>query len=124
MQRVFIPFLLSLTLVGCGKKAPPQPPPPPPKAGSLSPNGTGEQKPLPGRGGYFVGDGGYLSLYWSFPVKVDYSVILFDGKKIATTKGWNYLYPKPLERGKTYTFEVVGIKEGKPVAKVVITVSY
>ena len=110
--------------MGCGKKAPPQPPPPPPKAGSLSFNKSGATKPLLGRGGYFIGDGGYASLYWTFPTRVDYSVIFLNGKKIATTRGWNYLYPKALEKGKIYIFKVVGIKENKPVAETVVKVSY
>ena len=103
----------------CGKKAPPVPPPPPSKPVAVS-------KPsiLKGYGGYKIGDEGFVALYWDFPVKVDHSEVYLNGEKIATVKGYTYLYPKPLERGKTYTFEVVGFKNGKPKAKVEIKVNY
>ncbi len=121
MHRALMLLPIFLLLIGCGKKAPPQPPPERGKFYTANPSSP--RQILLGRGGYFVGDDGYAVLYWTFPVKVDYSVILLEGKEIATTRGWNYLYPKPLERGKTYTFKVVGIKGDKPVVETVIKVS-
>ena len=108
-----------ILLASCGKKAPPVPPPPPPKPAAVS-------KPsiLKGYGGYKIGDEGFAALYWDFPLKVDYSEIYLNGKKIATVKGYTYLYPKPLVKGKIYTFKVIGFVKGKPKAEVEIKVNY
>lgn len=108
---------LFLFLVSCGKKGPPSPPPPPQKVKPSS------NKPVKGFIGYQMGDDGYIALYWDFPVKVDLYELYLNGKKIATLKGSIYLYPKPLEKGKSYTFKVVGYKGGKPVAQTEIKVS-
>ncbi|HIC09484.1 MAG TPA: hypothetical protein EYO62_05485 [Aquificales bacterium] len=124
MQRGLTLIVFSLFLISCGKKSAPIPPPSDKvvKVKSLS---SAENKALSkGKGGFLIGDSGVVVLYWSFPIKVDYSVIFLNGREIATTPEWNYLYPKPLERGKTYTFKVVGIKKDKPVAETIIKVSY
>jgi len=111
---VFFIFLFS-----CGKKAPPVPPSPPkPSAPQLK---TGL---LSGYGGYKLGNDGFAALYWDFPTSVEYSEIYLNGKKVATVKGYTYLYTQPLEKGKTYTFEVVGFSKGKPKAKVEIRINY
>ena len=119
MHRALYPLVFAPLLISCGKKAPPVPPPPP-----APPEHTvGKPKILKGEGGYFIGDDGIAALYWSFPVKVDYAQILLGEKLIATTGGSTYIYPHPLEGGKTYTFKVVGIRGGKPVVEVDIEVS-
>lgn len=121
MHRILIFLTIFLLLTGCGKKAPPQAPP---EVGKVyTTMKTNKRQILVGKGGYFVGDDGYIALYWSFPIKVDYSIILLGKKRITTTKGWNYIYPHLLEKGKTYTFKVVGIKGNNPVAEAVIEVS-
>ena len=110
-----------LLLIACGKKAPPEPPPKPVMAKPSAPKKSPSL--LRGEGGYFVGDEGIVALYWSFPIEVDYSKVLLGNKTVATVRGSTYIYPHPLERGKSYTFRVIGIKGNRAVAQVVINVS-
>lgn len=56
-------------------------------------------------------------------MEVDYSVIRLNNKTVGSTEGITFLYPQPLEKGKTYTFRVLGVKGNKPVAEVEIKVS-
>jgi len=56
-------------------------------------------------------------------VEVDYSVIRLNNKTVGSTEGITFLYPQQLEKGKTYTFRVLGVKGNKPVAEVEIKVS-
>ncbi|NPB05644.1 MAG: hypothetical protein GXO08_04605 [Aquificae bacterium] len=108
-----------LLLWSCGKKKPPVPPsPPPPEAGSLSVKSEGLLK---GNGGYFLGDGGYAVLYWSFPTKVDYSVVYEGQRPLATVWGYTFLVEKRVEA--PTEFRVVGFRGEKPVAEVAIRVS-
>ena len=111
-----------LLLIACGKKAPHEPPPKPVMAKPSAPNKKSPSL-LRGEGGYFVGDEGIVALYWSFPIEVDYSKVLLGNKTVATVRGSTYIYPHPLERGKSYTFRVIGIKGNREVAQVVIEVS-
>jgi len=120
--------VLLLLFSSCGKKGPPSPPPMSQQVQSVGGvKGTSNSRSaialVKGEGGYFVGDGGIVALYWSFPLKVDYSQILLGDKRIATVEGSTYIYPRPLEGGKRYTFRVVGIRGNRPVAEVVIEVT-
>ncbi len=121
LMPVLIGFLVAVFfLVACGKKKPPEPPPPPspPKAASYP---TSQRVVLPkGKGGYFVGDGGFPVLYWSFPSDADYTVVYLDGKPVARVEGYTYLYPKKVKEKKV--FRMVGYKNGKPVGEVFIGV--
>ena len=120
-RLIFIVFLLFL--ISCGKKSAPIPPPSLENVKMPALSSTNRVS-IKGKGGFLIGDSGVAVLYWSFPVKVDYSIIFLGRKKIAVTKDWNYLYPKPLEEGRVYPFKVVGVKNGKPIAEAVIKVSY
>ena len=113
-MAIFI-VLFILSLVGCGHKKAINPPPPP----------TNSNPPhlvyLPqGEGGYFIGDDGYIILYWDFPVKVEISEIFLNRTLIGKTKANTFLVKDKVRI--PATFRVIGLKGDKKVAEVLIKV--
>jgi hypothetical protein len=119
----FFPFIFSFAvlLIACGKRGDIYPPPPPPPEGaSLSK----KQLLAVGKIGYVIGDDNLAVLYWEFPFEYDYAEVYLNGKKIATVKGFSYIYPHPLEKDKQYLFKVLVYKNGKPKGVADIKISF
>ena len=112
---LFIP--LAILFVGCGHKKPISPPSPP--VGKKLTH-TIEGSLLQGKGGYFVGDDGYIILYWDFPIKVELSKVYLNNTLLGKTDENTFLVRKEIKP--PATFRVVGIRENKPVAEVFIKV--
>jgi len=113
-------LIFAIALLSCGKRGDIYPPPP---EGASSLPKTQKSSIAVGRLSYTLGDDGIAVLYWDFPFKYDYAEVYLNGRRIATVKGFSYIYPKPIERGKKYQFKVVVYKNGKPkgVANLEIT---
>jgi predicted small lipoprotein YifL len=114
-------FVVLLGLVSCGKRGNIYPPPP---EGVSILKGNNKSSLTIGKGSCIVGDDGIAVLYWQFPFKYDYAEVYLNGEKIATVKGFSYIYPHPLESGKKYLFKVLVYKNGKPKGVANIKVSY
>jgi hypothetical protein len=110
-----LPFIA--IILSCGKKAPPEPPVL--NTNKEAPSGEGKA-PARGSGGYLKTARG-VALYWSFPIEVDYSEVYLGDKPLGRTTDFSFIYTGKLE--KKITFKVVGYKNGKPVAEVLIEVN-
>jgi len=113
----FLLIPLAILSVSCGHKKPISPPPPP---GGKNLTHSIESSLLRGKGGYFVGDNGYIILYWDFPIKVELSKVYLNNTLLGKTDGNTFLVREKIKP--PVTFKVVGIKENKPIAEVFIKV--
>jgi len=114
----FLLIPLAILSVSCGHKKPISPPSPPPVGKKLT--HSIESSLLQGKGGYFVGDDGYIILYWDFPIKVELSKVYLNNSLLGKTDKNTFLVRKEIKP--PATFKVVGIRENKPVAEVFIKV--
>ena len=122
---VFVSVLI-FSFFGCGRKAPPKVPKnyifPPEAEKKIKPKRVGKSELAKGRGGYFIGNSGFAVLYWDFPVKVDRVELYKNGKLIATLEGTNTFADTTSKVREGTLYRIVGIKNGKPVAEVVIKI--
>jgi len=113
----FVLFIL-FGLTACGHKKPPEPFPPPQKNFKHTGNTSTSLK---GVGGYFIGDDGFVILYWDFPIKVDLFEVYKGSKLIGKVKDYTFLVKEPIK--KSTVFKVVAYKDKKPVGEVLIRVN-
>ncbi len=125
-RYAFFVSVLIFSFFGCGRKAPPKVPENyifPPKGETKREHSKVEKNTAPkGVGGYFVGNSGFAVLYWDFPVKVDRVEIYKNGKLIATLEGTNTFADTTSKVKEGTLYRIVGIRNGKPVAEVVIKI--
>jgi len=111
-------LLIFFGLTGCGHKKPPEPFPPP--QANFKPNGNASTF-TKGVGGYFIGDDGFVILYWDFPVKADLFEVYKGSQLVGKTANYNFLVKEPVK--KSTVFKVVAYKDKKPVGEVFIRVN-